>query len=99
MADVKASHDMGARPLYVLTAMQPPPEAVLAEAHISTDQAAQIRALGKELHNEIAAWSTNSQHMLVPDAGHDIPMEQPGAVIHAVDAVVQAVRGGEALKP
>lgn len=45
-----------------------------------------------ELHGELAALSTNSDHRVVDGAGHYIHRDRPGAVVAAVRDVVTAVR-------
>jgi pimeloyl-ACP methyl ester carboxylesterase len=98
-ADVEASHDLGARPLYVLTAMAPASEAALQETQMSAAEDQQYRPAWKEMHDDEARWSTASQHLPVPDSGHRIQSEKPEMVIHAVKSVVEAVRSGEAPRP
>lgn len=49
-----------------------------------------------ELHGELAALSTSSDHRIVERAGHYIHRDRPDAVVAAVRDVVTAVReGGE----
>ncbi len=42
-------------------------------------------------HDAYAALSTRGRHQLVPDSGHDIPIEKPAAVILAVNAVLDEI--------
>ena len=82
------------RPLVVLTAMAPSPEAVLNSARMTRDQDDRRRVAWKALHEEEATWSTHSRHELVPDATHYIQFDRPDIVIRAVREVVGAVRNG-----
>ena len=87
------------RPLVVLTAMAPNPEAVLKSAGLTRDQDDRRRVAWKALHDEEATWSTHSRHELVPDATHYIQFDRPDVVIRAVREVIGAVQqpgpGGE----
>jgi pimeloyl-ACP methyl ester carboxylesterase len=46
----------------------------------------------RETHAKLAALSTNSRHSVIADAGHEIHLFEPGAVIQAIRDVVDAVR-------
>lgn len=83
---------LGDRPLVVLTAMAPMPEAVLKSAGMTRDQGDRMRTAWKALHDEEATWSTHSRHQLVPDATHYIQLDRPDVVISAVREVIGAVR-------
>jgi pimeloyl-ACP methyl ester carboxylesterase len=48
-------------------------------------------------HARLAALSTNARHSVVQGAGHEIHLYQPEAVVDAIRAVVEAVRGGSRL--
>ena len=87
---------LGDRPLVVLTAMAPSPEAVLKSARMTRDQEDRRRVAWKTLHDEEATWSTRSRHELVPDATHYIQFDRPDIVFRAVREVVSAVRNGSA---
>ena len=87
---------LGDRPLVVLTAMAPTPEAVLKSAGMTRDQGDRMRVAWKGLHDEEATWSTRSRHELVPDATHYIQLDRPDVVITAGRAVVGAVRKSSA---
>ena len=90
---------LGDRPLVVLTAMAPTPEAVLKSAGMTRDQGDRMRTAWKALHDEEATWSTHSRHELVPDATHYIQLDRPDVVIKAVREVVGAVRSGSVAGP
>jgi pimeloyl-ACP methyl ester carboxylesterase len=83
---------LGDRPLVVLTAMAPTPEAALESAGMTREQGDRMRVAWKALHDEEATWSTRSRHELVPDATHYIQLDRPDVVISAVREVVGAVR-------
>jgi len=82
------------RPLVVLTAMAPTPEAVLKTAGLTREQGDRMRVAWKALHDDEATWSTQSRHELVPDATHYIQLDRPDVVIRAVREVIGAVRNG-----
>jgi pimeloyl-ACP methyl ester carboxylesterase len=44
------------------------------------------------VHSSLARSSSNSRHTVVPDAGHEIQLFKPDAVIQAVEDVLQSVR-------
>jgi pimeloyl-ACP methyl ester carboxylesterase len=52
-----------------------------------------------KVHAVLAAESTNSRHTVVAGAGHEIHLFAPGAVIQAVQDVVEASRRGSRLPP
>jgi pimeloyl-ACP methyl ester carboxylesterase len=83
---------LGDRPLVVLTAMAPTPEAVLKGAGLMREQGDRMRVAWKALHDDEATWSTRSRHELVPDATHYIQLDRPDVVIRAVREVIDAVR-------
>jgi pimeloyl-ACP methyl ester carboxylesterase len=85
---------LGDRPLVVLTAMAPMPDAVLKSAGMTREQGDRMRTAWKGLHDDEATWSTHSRHELVPDATHYIHLDRPDVVIRAVREVVGAVRDG-----
>jgi pimeloyl-ACP methyl ester carboxylesterase len=82
---VKPDRNYGSMPLIVLTAMPnvPPelPEAVTAEIPIGV-------AEWRRAHRELAGLSTQGSDRLVTDSMHDIPHQNPQAVIDAVLEVV-----------
>lgn len=47
-----------------------------------------------ELHAELSALSTNSDHRIVVGAGHYIQMERPEAVVSTIQDVAVAIREG-----
>lgn len=52
-----------------------------------------------ESHAGLAVLSTNSRHSVVTDAGHEIHLFQPKAVIRAIADVVESSRTGKRLSP
>lgn len=98
-AQVKAAHDLGARPLYVLTAMAPYSRAALAEMNLTPDEGRKFKLAWKTLQDEETSWSRQSQHLLVPDSGHLIIYDKPDVVVHAVASVVESVREKRPLQP
>ncbi len=83
---------LSGRPLIVLTAMKPYPPEFLDEYSLSEEQGRRLQDAAKQMHEEQAAWSSNSRHQLVPDASHYIQYDRPDVVIAAVQSVVESVR-------
>jgi pimeloyl-ACP methyl ester carboxylesterase len=92
LSEVGTFRQLGNRPLYVLTAMAPMPKKALAQLKITAVQAKQRQEIWKEMQDEQATWSSQSQHQLVPDAGHYIQFDRPDIVIAAVRSVIGKVR-------
>ena len=74
--------DMGDIPVVVLTALR--------------GQSEELLPVWIKLQEEHAARSTNSQHILLEDSGHGIPVEEPQAVIDAIMWVLDEVENSEA---
>jgi hypothetical protein len=53
----------------------------------------------KDAHASLTRLSTNSRHSIVADSGHEIHLFKPGAVIQAVQAVLEALRSKKQLPP
>jgi pimeloyl-ACP methyl ester carboxylesterase len=86
IAEVGETGSFGQMPVVVLTAGT---FNVLAPG-LPTDVEAQLKALFQdELHGALAQLSTNSAHIVVPDSGHNMPQENPPAVVTAVEAILQ----------
>lgn len=79
----------GDMPLVVLTAGQPAKDPSLTEAQNQAWQKTWMQG-----HDDIAALSSRGQNRVVPGSGHFIQIQQPQAVIDAVDEVVGEVRQG-----
>lgn len=92
LAEAGTFRQLGDRPLFVLTSMAPLPEKAIAKIKITAEQAKQHQEIWKQMHEEQATWSSQSQHQLVPDAGHYIQFDRPDIVIAAVRSVVENVR-------
>lgn len=52
----------------------------------------------RDVHARAAALSTNSRHIIVDGAGHEVHLFEPAVVIAAIGDVVEAVRGQRPLK-
>ena len=83
----------GTMPIIVLTSTNVP------EVPPDTPDAASVRAefaaLTAEMHRghgELAALSSRGVQRLVPDSGHYIQLDQPSAVIGAIEEVISATR-------
>jgi pimeloyl-ACP methyl ester carboxylesterase len=92
LAEAGTFRQLGDRPLFVLTSMAPMPEQVIANLKLTAEQAKQHKEVWKQMHDEQATWSSQSQHQLVPDAGHYIQFDRPDIVIAAVQSVVKQIR-------
>jgi len=59
----------------------------------------QGRGIGgwSELQRQLAERSRHGRQVLVPNTGHGIPMEAPGAIVDAVREIVTALRLGARL--
>ena len=88
---VASRRRFGDMPLIVLTAGQPAKDPGLTDAQ---NQA--WRELWMQGHDGMAALSSRGVNRVVPGSGHFIQLEQPQAVIDAVDEVVGQVRGTQA---
>jgi pimeloyl-ACP methyl ester carboxylesterase len=100
-ADAAAHHDLGARPLLVLTGMAPYSAGALAETGMSVEEGRRFKLEWVKLQADLAGWSSAGRHIQVPGAGHRIQGDKPEAVIQAVNEVVAAVRrnsGSKALR-
>lgn len=80
---------LGDRPVVVLTAGE-----ALAMPGISDGGNAAMRRIWLELHEELAALSTDSDHRIVEGAGHYVHWDRPDAAVTAIRDVVMAVRAG-----
>ncbi len=59
---------------------------------LTPEEKAASAALWKLMHAEIAALSSRGVHRIVPHAGHFIQLDQPDAVVEAIDEVVSRAR-------
>lgn len=55
-------------------------------------------AWNRDLQNQLATLSTNSEHILVEHSGHHIQLDQPGIVIASILRVVDAAKHNRLLK-
>jgi pimeloyl-ACP methyl ester carboxylesterase len=85
---------LGARPTAVLTAMKPKSETELKIAGLSESDSEKMQSIWRELHNDMASWSSHSTHQVLDDAGHYIQFDRPDAVIAAIRQVVNSIRAG-----
>lgn len=92
LAEAGTFRQLGCRPIFVLTALAPIPEQVLANLKVEAEQAKLRQEIWQQMHEEQATWSSQSQHQLVPDSSHYIQFDRPDIVISAVRSVVENVR-------
>jgi pimeloyl-ACP methyl ester carboxylesterase len=88
-AQAAASGNLGDRPLIVLTAGRPyEPDPLLTPEQMKRQSDLWINVM----QAEEARLSTRGRQVVVPDSGHDIPQERPGAIVEAIRDVWNAVR-------
>jgi pimeloyl-ACP methyl ester carboxylesterase len=92
MAEAGQLRELGERPLVVLTAMKPYPEALLKEMQLTVAQGAQIQHVWAEMHDDQASWSRHSRSETLTDSSHYIQFDRPDVVVKAVSDVVEQVR-------
>jgi pimeloyl-ACP methyl ester carboxylesterase len=88
--EVRASGDLGEKPLIVLSAgeMDQPP--VLPKGVTQQDVDALHDAFVHDLHARQAKLSKRGQQIIIPDSHHMIPLERPAAIVDAVRQVSAA---------
>lgn len=97
LAEAGTFRQLGNRPLFVLTAMAPYSEQVRSNFNITVDQAKQYEDASKRMQDELATWSSQSQHQLIVGSDHYIQFDRPDVVIAAVRSVVESVRANRDL--
>jgi pimeloyl-ACP methyl ester carboxylesterase len=88
-----AAHDLGARPLVVLTSMAAHSPLELQAFGATRADGKRLKQAWKGMHDEMAAWSSAGRNEIVRDSGHEIALQRPQVVIRAINEVVAAVRG------
>jgi pimeloyl-ACP methyl ester carboxylesterase len=97
LSEAGTFRQLGNRPVFVLTAMAPTPEAELAAIKVTPEQASRMQTVWKQLHDEEASWSSHSQHQLIADSDHYIQFYRPDVVVNAVLSIVNDVRASQPL--
>ena len=92
-SDAGALRSLGGRPLVVLTAAAPLQASDLATLKLTSEQGQRLQAVWFELHDEETSWSSHGRQVRLGDSHHYIQFERPDAVIDAVRAVVNEIRG------
>lgn len=92
LAEAGTFRQLGDRPLFVLTAMARFSDQAMASWKIPTEQANKYKETWTQMQDELATWSSQSQHQFVSDANHYIQFDRPDIVIAAVRSVVERVR-------
>ena len=82
----ETAHPLGTLPVIVLTRSRNEYPKAVAEQMTKEHDAQQA---------DLAELSENSKHIVVPDSGHHIQLDQPDAVVSAID---ELVRGGNHVK-
>ena len=92
-AQVQVLGSLGDVPLIVLTAEQSIDVAALQAMGYDTQiDLTGIQQTWFELQDELAALSTNSEHIIVKDSSHTIQLDQPQAVLDAILKIVEMAR-------
>jgi len=86
---MQAWHPLGALPLIVLTAGEPPAIPVSGAAKA---QMPALQAAWSDMHDEMARLSTRGTNRLVPQATHNIYLDRPDVVTGAIGEVLGAYR-------
>lgn len=90
-AALRAAHiiTLGDVPLVVLSAAD---QYTAMERFMSAEDLERTKAVGKELHAELAALSSKGREVIVTNSRHYIQVDQPQAVIDAIREVVEAAQ-------
>lgn len=92
LAEAGTFRQLRDRPVYVLTAMARFADQTQTEWKMTAEQADKSKASWIQMQDDIATWSSQSRHQLVPDANHYIQFDRPDIVIAGVRSVVRSVR-------
>lgn len=92
LAEAGTFRHLGDRPVAVLTAMKPLPEDMLNVMGMTAADGEKMIDVWRELHNDMASWSSRSTHQTFDDASHYIQFDRPDAVIAAIRQVAETVR-------
>lgn len=84
---LRTAGDLGTKPVIVLVAGVPD---VLAPGLPPAVEKRLVALLQQELPAELAALSSDSTTVVVPDSGHNIPQQRPAMVVLAIQAVLAA---------
>lgn len=93
-AQVRRTATLGDLPLVVLTAGEKRFDRNWSENELSAKQEDQFQLAWEARQRELPALSTNSVHIVVPNAGHFIWRNQPDIVWGAVRSAVEVARDG-----
>lgn len=85
MAEVSDMRALGDFPLTVITAISP---ARLDNTGLDDDLKKELLDLWLKLQKDLLVLSSNSSHILAPDSGHFIQLEQPELVVEAIREMV-----------
>ncbi|WP_309669718.1 alpha/beta hydrolase [Gemmatimonas sp.] len=95
LRDVRTIHDLGGRPMVVLSATNAQSAAALDAMGLSKSQGDRLLQVQHQLHAELAGLSCRGRHQIVPGSSHYIQIDRPNAVVDAIVEVVVAVRQDE----
>jgi pimeloyl-ACP methyl ester carboxylesterase len=85
------AHDLGDRPLVVLSVSDAKKADELKMMGLSAEQGARLDEVHHRLATDMATWSTRGRLELVPGSSHSVQMDRPDVVIRAVREVVAYV--------
>jgi pimeloyl-ACP methyl ester carboxylesterase len=88
LQEAGAYRTLGARPVVVLTHGKP-------MADMPKAQGEAFDRIWLDMQKDMATWSSRGVQRTVADAGHNIPIDDPDAVIAAIRDVVEQVRSGK----
>jgi pimeloyl-ACP methyl ester carboxylesterase len=89
LAEAGSYRHLGTRPVVVLTHGAPMPD-------MSTVDAESFDKVWLEMQQDMRTWSSQGKQRTISDAGHNIANDDPGAVIAAIQEVVNDVRSASA---
>jgi pimeloyl-ACP methyl ester carboxylesterase len=92
LVEAAASHRLGDRPLFVLTAGAALSPGELRAMQMTAAQGVRRAEIWNAMQLDEATWSTSSQHAVVAGATHYIQFDRPDVVIAAIRSVVDSVR-------
>ncbi|HYC51751.1 MAG TPA: alpha/beta hydrolase [Gemmatimonadaceae bacterium] len=93
------THDLGDRPLIVLSVSDAKKQDELATMGLSAGQGARLDEAHRKLAADMATWSSRGRLELVPGSTHSIQMDRPDVVIRAVREVVSYVIAHDSAPP
>ena len=88
----RAQRSYGSMPLIVLTADDGPNHGRGLPSNVPSSQLSAQWTAWKDMHDQLAGYSSVGVNFVVPNTGHYIHQDQPSAVISAIDEVIAQIR-------